>query len=181
VPRIISVYICCVVYICVVLCISVLSCVYLCCLVYICVVLCICVLSCVYLCCIVYSWVTHSIPLFTLSSPFLAHLCVITFRMSCTSEVKVKDSSVAVCRPTQHVSLLSQPHCMGDMFRQRFSNFFQVGTTFISRNVLRTPLLLSALSTACQSNCGKIYIYIYHIISCLCMYFLYWRCKSVKV
>jgi hypothetical protein len=28
------------------------------------------------------SWVTHSIPLFTLSSPFLAHLCVITFRMS---------------------------------------------------------------------------------------------------
>jgi hypothetical protein len=28
------------------------------------------------------SWVTHSIPLFTLSSPFLAHLCAITFRMS---------------------------------------------------------------------------------------------------
>jgi hypothetical protein len=31
------------------------------------------------------SWVTHSIPLFTLSSPFLAHLCAITFRMSYTS------------------------------------------------------------------------------------------------
>jgi hypothetical protein len=27
---------------------------------------------------------------------------------------------------------------------QRFSNFFQVGTTFISRNVLRTTLILSA-------------------------------------
>ena len=26
--------------------------------------------------------------------------------------------------------------------RQRFSNFFQVGTTFISQNVLRTTLLL---------------------------------------
>jgi hypothetical protein len=30
------------------------------------------------------SWVTSSIPLFTLSSPFLAHLCVITFRKSYT-------------------------------------------------------------------------------------------------
>jgi hypothetical protein len=30
------------------------------------------------------SWVTHSIPLSTLSSPFLAHLCVIMFRMSYT-------------------------------------------------------------------------------------------------
>jgi hypothetical protein len=28
------------------------------------------------------SWVNHSIPLFTLSSPFLVHLCAITFRMS---------------------------------------------------------------------------------------------------
>ena len=27
-------------------------------------------------------------------------------------------------------------------FSQRFSNFFQVGTTFISQNVLRTTLLL---------------------------------------
>jgi hypothetical protein len=30
------------------------------------------------------SWVTHSIPLFTLSFPFLAHLWVITFLMSYT-------------------------------------------------------------------------------------------------
>ena len=29
-----------------------------------------------------------------------------------------------------------------DHLRQRFSNFFQVGTTFISQNVLRTTLLL---------------------------------------
>jgi hypothetical protein len=29
--------------------------------------------------------------------------------------------------------------------QQRFSNFFQVGTTFISQNVLRTTLLLSPL------------------------------------
>jgi phage antirepressor YoqD-like protein len=28
---------------------------------------------------------------------------------------------------------------------QRFSNFFQVGTTFISQNVLRTTLLLTPL------------------------------------
>ena len=30
--------------------------------------------------------------------------------------------------------------------RQRFSNFFQVGTIFISQNVLRTTLLLNVLS-----------------------------------
>jgi len=29
---------------------------------------------------------------------------------------------------------------------QRFSNFFQVGTIFISQNVLRTTLLLNVLS-----------------------------------
>jgi hypothetical protein len=34
------------------------------------------------------SWVTQSIPLFTLGSPFLAHLCVITFRMSYTATSK---------------------------------------------------------------------------------------------
>jgi hypothetical protein len=34
------------------------------------------------------SWVTHSIPLFTLSSPFLAHLCAITFRMSYSRDVR---------------------------------------------------------------------------------------------
>ena len=28
------------------------------------------------------------------------------------------------------------------IYQQRFSNFFQVGTTFISQNVLRTTLLL---------------------------------------
>jgi hypothetical protein len=32
---------------------------------------------------------------------------------------------------------------------QRFSNFFQVGTTFISQNVLRTTPLLSALTADC--------------------------------
>jgi hypothetical protein len=32
---------------------------------------------------------------------------------------------------------------------QRFSNFFQVGTTFISKNVLRTTLLLSPLKANC--------------------------------
>jgi hypothetical protein len=32
---------------------------------------------------------------------------------------------------------------------QRFSNFFQVGTTFISQNVLRTTLLLSPLKANC--------------------------------
>jgi hypothetical protein len=32
---------------------------------------------------------------------------------------------------------------------QRFPNFFQVGTTFISQNVLRSPLLLSPLKANC--------------------------------
>jgi hypothetical protein len=32
---------------------------------------------------------------------------------------------------------------------QRFPNFFQVGTTFISQNVLRTTLLLSSLKANC--------------------------------
>jgi hypothetical protein len=32
---------------------------------------------------------------------------------------------------------------------QRFPNFFQVGTTFISQNVLRTTLLLSPLKANC--------------------------------
>jgi hypothetical protein len=32
---------------------------------------------------------------------------------------------------------------------QRFPNFFQVGTTFISQNVLRNPLLLSPLKANC--------------------------------
>jgi hypothetical protein len=36
-----------------------------------------------------------------------------------------------------------------DDLRQRFSNFFQVGTTFISQNVLRTTLLLSPLKANC--------------------------------
>jgi hypothetical protein len=33
--------------------------------------------------------------------------------------------------------------------RQRFPNFFQVGTTFISQNVLRNTLLLSPLKANC--------------------------------
>jgi hypothetical protein len=37
-----------------------------------------------------------------------------------------------------------QTHGMNNI-EQRFSNFFQVGTTFISQNVLRTTLLLSPL------------------------------------
>jgi hypothetical protein len=36
-----------------------------------------------------------------------------------------------------------------NILRQRFSNFFQVGTTFISHNVLQTTLLLSALKANC--------------------------------
>jgi hypothetical protein len=33
--------------------------------------------------------------------------------------------------------------------KQRFSNFFQVETTFISQKILRTTLLLSPLKTNC--------------------------------
>jgi hypothetical protein len=35
---------------------------------------------------------------------------------------------------------------------QRFSNFFQVGTTYIGQNVLRTNLLLSALKANCLKS-----------------------------
>jgi hypothetical protein len=42
-----------------------------------------------------------------------------------------------------------------NVLAQRFPNFFQVGTTFISQNVLRTTLLLSPLKT----NCFKILNY----------------------
>ena len=38
--------------------------------------------------------------------------------------------------------LLQYYHVVSNALRQRFSNFFQVGTTFISQNVLRTTLLL---------------------------------------
>jgi hypothetical protein len=36
-----------------------------------------------------------------------------------------------------------------DILVQRFSNYFQLGTTFISQNVLRTTLLLSSLKANC--------------------------------
>jgi hypothetical protein len=45
------------------------------------------------------SWVTHSIPLITLSSPFLVHLCAITFRMSyirCYSVAHFKSTGVCI-------------------------------------------------------------------------------------
>jgi len=42
------------------------------------------------------------------------------------------------------VSICNAMHLIGaeNCLQQRFSNFFQVGTTFISQNVLRTTLLL---------------------------------------
>jgi hypothetical protein len=49
-----------------------------------------------------------------------------------------------------------RPHYVNQMGKtrpnglaQRFPNFFQVGTTFISQNVLRTALLLSPLKAHC--------------------------------
>jgi type II secretory pathway component PulF len=39
--------------------------------------------------------------------------------------------------------------CQQIPLTQRFSNFFHVGTTFISQNVLRTTLLFSALKANC--------------------------------
>jgi hypothetical protein len=36
-----------------------------------------------------------------------------------------------------------------DSVEKRFSNLFQVGTTFINQNVLRTALLLTALKANC--------------------------------
>jgi hypothetical protein len=58
-------------------------------------------------------------------------------RLHQTSEGYVKISVIHTTTHGQHVS---------DHLRQRFSNFFQVGTTFISQNVLRTTLLLNVLS-----------------------------------
>jgi len=40
------------------------------------------------------------------------------------------------------IVLTTLPPSCADCLGQRFSNFFQVGTTFISQNVLRTTLLL---------------------------------------
>jgi hypothetical protein len=48
------------------------------------------------------------------------------------------------CRE-QHVSS-DRLAAVLNLVDQRFSNFFQVGTTFISQNVLRTTLLLNVLS-----------------------------------
>ena len=53
----------------------------------------------------------------------------------------------------QMLTIVAQP--LGPLYQvtsgkhrieQRFSNFFQVGTIFISQNVLRTTLLLNVLS-----------------------------------
>ena len=38
-----------------------------------------------------------------------------------------------------------------DAVQQRFSNFFQVGTTFISQNVLRTTLLIRPALNSVQN------------------------------
>jgi hypothetical protein len=54
-----------------------------------------------------------------------------------------------------------------DRLNQRFSNFFQVRTTFISNNVLRTTLLLSALkanrlrysTTVCDTHLTLIWFF----------------------
>jgi hypothetical protein len=53
---------------------------------------------------------------------------------------------------TSHKAVSFRNACkcgLGDILQQRFSNFFQVGTTFISQNVLRTTLLLSPLKANC--------------------------------
>jgi hypothetical protein len=74
---------------------------------------------------------------------------------SCQVEISVRRSP-AVCRvsecdreasgvrrpwPTRYCCTVERCNTLD----QRFSNFFQVGTTFISQNVLRTTLLLSPL------------------------------------
>jgi hypothetical protein len=50
--------------------------------------------------------------------------------------------TASICR----IGASVQPRVSVD---QRFANFFQVGTTFISQNVLRTTLLLSPLKANC--------------------------------
>jgi hypothetical protein len=58
---------------------------------------------------------------------------------------------------------------------QRFSNFFQVGTTFISQNVIRTTLLLSALKANCLTFstivCDTQFTLILFFLSILDLYF----------
>jgi hypothetical protein len=51
---------------------------------------------------------------------------------------------------------------------QRFPNFFQVGTTFISQNVLRTILLLSPL----KANCLRFSTTVYDTQFTLILFFL---------
>jgi hypothetical protein len=47
------------------------------------------------------------------------------------------------------LSPLPRKYVKRNPLKQRFSNFFQVGITFIRQNVLRTTLLLSALKANC--------------------------------
>jgi hypothetical protein len=56
-----------------------------------------------------------------------------------------------------NTNVATKQFCNNNIIRlqQRFPNFFQVGTTFISQNVLRTALLLSPL----KANCLKILNY----------------------
>jgi hypothetical protein len=62
-------------------------------------------------------------------------------------------------------------NCKPVPLHQRFSNFFQVGTTIISQNVLRTTLLLSALKENClrfsTTVCDTQFTLILYFLSCL--------------
>jgi hypothetical protein len=53
---------------------------------------------------------------------------------------------MSVCCNPYYALTFNEAGCNVD---QRFSNFFQVGTTFISQNVIRTALLLSPLKANC--------------------------------
>jgi hypothetical protein len=55
-----------------------------------------------------------------------------------------------------------------DYLMQRFPNFFRVGTTFISQNVLRTTLLLSPL----KANCLRFSTTVYDTQFTLILFFL---------
>jgi hypothetical protein len=56
-------------------------------------------------------------------------------------------ASTKSCPPSVHFFVYSD-QCIDMTQGQRFSNFFQVGTTFISQNVLLTALLLSPLKAS---------------------------------
>jgi hypothetical protein len=83
------------------------------------------------------SWVTHSNPLFNLSSPFLAHLRAVTFRMSYTSPFPGCTYTNGVARKCRHSSCsrvltprIQFSRCWENVRRAGIDEFIGLGATW---------------------------------------------------